>query len=1531
MLKYFFIALFFIFAVFLRVNSQEHISSINFTENKGQYPENIDYKLEINEGNIYLENNKITYQLFNRDLISDIYHGKLPNNTILNGHTYSVSFVNSLPNPIIKTTGKSANYSNFFIGQDNTKWASNVFDFQSVVYQDIYNGVDLKYYGSFGQVKYDFIVKPGAKTTDIDLKYEGVNKLKIKNGHLFIKTNYGILVEQSPYAYQIVDGKKQKVACKYVLKKNHLSFEFENDYNHNLELIIDPILAFATYTGSTASNFGCTATYDGAGNMYVGGTVFGFGYPTTSGAFQTTFSGGNIDMSITKFSSDGTTLLYSTYIGGGNNEIPHSLVVNNLNQLCIMGTSGSSNYPTTTGVYDNSFNGGPSLNLGNGYGFQYTFGCDIVVTKLNATGNSLLASTFVGGTGNDGINRNSELHYNYGDAFRGEIIVDNGNNIYIASTTSSADFPLNGATQTVYGGGGLDGCIFKLNGQLSNLMWSSYLGGSNFDCAYSIQLDSGGEIYVAGGTKSSNFTTTANALHQNYQGGAADGFITHFSATGNTIVASTYIGTAGYDQCFFVQADLDGDIFTVGQSNGNYPITAGTYNNPNSGQFIQKLPNDLSSSLVSTTIGTGSGEIDISISAFLVSDCNQIFISGWGGSTNRLTTLGALATQSTTVGLPVTSPTFQSSTDGEDFYLMVLNEDAENLLYATFFGGGTSHEHVDGGTSRFDKNGKVYQAVCAGCGGNSDFPTSSGAWSSTNNSTNCNLGAFKFDLANITPTVSVPQPFVCLPNSYNFLNNSSGGNAYEWHFGDGNTSTLFEPSHFYADTGSYVVELIVMDTSGCLANDTALLNVDVFMLDNAIITQTDTICKGDSTQLLASGGVSFQWTPNTYISNPNIANPIAYPPVTTTYQVVTVDSCGSDTAQITIQVFEDNVYTLLDTTICDGNNLQLEAFGGLQYQWSPNINITNINIPNPIVSPTTTMTYIVTGSTINGCSLRDSIEVSVLVDLGNVTPVINTSSSYICLPSQTQLTNGSINGNQFTWDFGDGNNSTDFEPNYIYSDTGHYEIQLIVEDTTGCYGTDSTTIEIDAFLANDALVSQPDTLCSGDSAFVVATGGISYQWTPNLFISNTNIANPAIFPPITTTYQVIATDSCSSDTAFVIISVYNDSVYTTPDTSICIGESVNFSAFGAIQYSWTPTINMADPTNATQILSPTTTTTYYVTGETINGCILSDSITVTVVLDIPTPQLPNDTLICKGDTINVEAFGGTDYSWTPQNILATPNGSSTLAYPIVSTMIHVDFINACGVVPDSFMIAVTDVYPNVVNDTTICPGDTAFLWANNADFYSWSPINSLTNPNSSNTLAMPLVNTPYHVICSNLIGCTQERIVNVNIYPIPSVYAGNDQYVYYGIPINLAGQADEPNVYWISEDSLSCYDCLDPILNPTHANEYILRVEDTHGCLNYDTVNIFVNGSIYIPNTFSPNGDGLNDIFKVKAEEILTFEINIFDRWGLLIFTSTDLDISWDGTYKGKLVQQDAYIWKVKYSDYFEKRVELIGHVNILR
>ena len=520
-------------------------------------------------------------------------------------------------------------------------------------------------------------------------------------------------------------------------------------------------------------------------------------------------------MCITKFSTDGTSLIYSTYLGGNGPENPHSLVVNDNDELFVFGSTGSPNFPTSTNAYDNTFNGGISWGFIGSY-IPYPNGVDIVATKFSSNGNNLLGSTFVGGTDNDGINESGANFYNtsglcnfYADEYRGEIILDSAGNCYIASTTKSIDFPMVGAAQSSLGGL-QDAIVFKLNNDLSSLLWSSYYGGNQNDAAYSLQINSLGDVYITGGTMSGNLNTTSTSSQPNYNGGV-DGFIAKFDNQ-NNLSAATYVGNGGYNQNYFVQIDINNDVFVFGLTNSAIPsFPAGIYSTSGS-QYIQKFTSDLSSISLSSTFGTGSVTKTITPTAFLVSDCGLIYVCGWGG----------LNGTGSTLNLPITSNAFQSTTDAADFYLGVFEEDMQSILYGTYFGGNQSPEHVDGGTSRFDKNGKVYQAVCAGCFTNNDFPTTPGAWSTTNGSaTNCNLGVFKFALEDINTAISVPNYYACIPNSYQFSSLSTGGNLYYWDFGDGNTSNLMSPSHLYADTGVYNVSLIVADSVSCVLSDTA--------------------------------------------------------------------------------------------------------------------------------------------------------------------------------------------------------------------------------------------------------------------------------------------------------------------------------------------------------------------------------------------------------------------------------------------------------------------------------------------------------------------------------------------------------------------------------------------------------------------------------------------------------------------------------------------------------------------------------------
>ncbi len=1279
-----YILLTFLFSLFI-VNGQEN-SLAQFIENKGQFLEQIDFKLSLKAGDLYFEGNKITYNLYEKGKISSYRHGFTDDSSNIKCHAFQAKFISS-KDPIKNPMDPTPNRYNYYIGNDTEKWSTDVKAYQKVRYDELYNNIDMVIYESHGNLKYDLLVHPGGNPKNIKIEYSGIDELKLKRGHLHLTTSLGDVIEQSPFAYQLIDNKKIPVKCKYKLTDSILSFYFPNGYNNKIELIIDPILVFSTYTGSTADNWGFTATYDGQGNMYIAGIAFDIGYPLTAGAYQISYNGGTgigypgTDVSISKLSADGTNLLYSTYFGGSGNENPHSIICNQTGELYVFGSTSSANLPTSGNAYDNSFNTGVTFTNSV---LNYVNGTDAYVVKFNASGAAILGSTYVGGSGNDAVNLSLNLKKNYADEFRGEIIVDNNDNCWVTTTTLSTDFPIIGGAQTA-NNGMQDAITFKLNSDLSSLLWSSYYGGSDDDAGYSIQLSSLNEPIISGGTVSNDLTTTPLVIYPNSIG-TQDGFVAKFNTSGNTISNATYIGTSSYDQSYFVQVDMNDNIYLYGQTEGAYPISPlGVFNNPNSGQFLHKLNPDMSSTLFSTVFGSGAG-INIAPSAFLVSDCELIYVSGWGGSVNY---------QGNTFNMPITGNSYQSNTDGSDFYLGVFTADANSLLYATYFGGGTSAEHVDGGTSRFDKSGHVYQAVCAGCGGNSDFPTTLGSWSSTNNSTNCNLGAFKFSLENINPIISIPQPYVCIPNSYQFTNLSQGGNQYLWDFGDGNTSTQFSPSHTYLDTGYFEVSLIVSDSIGCLETDTAIINIDVFNINNAIIQLVDTLCHGDTVQLDASGGATYQWSPSTNLSNPNIANPFAYPDTSTTYQVIAIDSCGADTALITLLFYDDS----------------------------------------------------------------------------------------------------------------------------------------------------------------------------------------------------TSIMN---------------------------------------DTLICMGDIVTLHAYGGANYNWYPTTGMINPGNQTPNVIPLDTTIYYVDITTPNGCIFTDSVQINVELSPPQPILPNDTILCAGDTLDIEILGVTNATWSPTNGLSDPNSPSTLVYPTNTITYNIEFENTCAIVNMDFTVTIIGMASQIANDTAICPGDTALLWATNSNNYSWTPIETLSNPDSSSTFAFPLEPTLYTVDVMNNIGCSVSENVFVDVYDLPFVSAGTDIWIQYGDVVELQGSTIH-NFYWESTDSMSCTNCLHPIVSPIQSSTYIIYVTDSNGCENSDTVQIILDGALYVPNTFTPNSDGINDFFEIKGQEIKTFEIWIFNRWGELIYNTKSMTDSWDGTYKNVPVQIDTYIWKIKYLDYQKNYVDLTGHINVLR
>ncbi len=764
----------FLFAPLVSIAAQ---AQIHFVENRGQWEADILFRADIPEGYLSIEKNALVYTRIKVNNPEYFHHGPKPGDT-LTIHNLRVAFEGASLQAQGEGEKKRNEYHNYFLGNDPSRWATKVPLFERVLIRNLYPGIDLEVYGRDARsVKYDFIVHPGADPTAIRLHYLGAESLKMDKGDLLIETAVGTLREKAPYSYQLQGKNPGTVRSKFMLDGTHVQIRV-SDYSPNYPLVIDPVVIFSTYTGSTADNFGFTATYDHKGNGFAGGDVRGGGYPSTPGVVQRVFHGGTADNNevlgdvprdcgIMKLSPDGRTKVWATYIGGSGNEQPHSMVVDKNNNLIVMGSTFSSDFP----------------NDGMGFSTSYKGKGDIFVIKISEDGTSILGMTYLGGSARDGLNgrrpfsslqpNTSPLGWNFGDEFRGEVIVDSKDNVYLASCTESSiavGFPAKNSFNTQFRGT-QDGCLFKLSPDLRKVEWGAYIGGPDFETSYGVALDGAGNVFVCGGSNSSGLNFGPGALNPAYQGGIADGYVMKISPDGNTILGGTFLGTGEYDQAHFVQVDKWGNVFVAGQTRGSWPVFPDdVYREPNGGQFITKLNNDLKTQQFSSIFGDGIEKPQISLTAFLVDSCERIFISGWGGEEND-PTLG-LGHGGNTARMKFTKDAYDSTTDGSDFYLAVYSKNMNKLLYATFIGGGSPGlggsnvlgEHVDGGTSRFDPKGIVYQSVCGGCGGPNtpDFPTTAGAYSQSNNSDNCNNALFKLDFENLNAAPDVRDTLITL-------------------------------------------------------------------------------------------------------------------------------------------------------------------------------------------------------------------------------------------------------------------------------------------------------------------------------------------------------------------------------------------------------------------------------------------------------------------------------------------------------------------------------------------------------------------------------------------------------------------------------------------------------------------------------------------------------------------------------------------------------------------------------------------------
>lgn len=1421
----------------------------DFRENKGQWHPDVLFQSNHGNATLYLEEHAMTWTIYHPEDFAAVHDViKLSeeemSNFVLRGHAFKVHFEGaSTPNVV----GQEANqgYYNYFIGNDSAKWASNVTSFNAVRYANIWTGIGMRMYSSSENLKYDFIVNAGANPDEVRLRYEGVDLIEVVDGQLVIHTSAGDIIEQAPYSYQMNGGAIEEVECHFIVEGDEVRFGLPAGYDASRTLVIDPVIIASTLSGSVGtSNYGHSAAFDPAGNIYTGAINFGGGYPTTTGAFQTTFPGGGgfspVCVSVSKLNPTGTDLIWASYLGGGGADYPHSLIVNDQEELYVYGSTNSADFPTTTNAHS-ATNGG---------------GADIFVTRFSASGANLLGSTYVGGSQDDG---RSAINANYGDVYRGEIYLDVNDRPVVASFSRSANFPTsNGAYQSTLSGA-QDAVLFCLNPTMTTLQYSTFLGGTLNDSAYGVRTTVDGEIYIVGGTESSNFPTTAGAYQTTFLGGedgwassGMDGFIAKFNPTATQLIACTFWATDENDQVFFVDLDNNDDVWVYGQSMGDIPVTDNVYSEENGRLFLSKFNPELTDLLVGTRIipvdffGSGGSPV-----AFLVDRCDNVYISN----------------HSATSGLSLTDDAvFQTG----GFYLAAYGPDCETLEFATYYTEG----HVDGGTSRFDKSGIVYQGVCSG----GNFFTNPDAWSSTQ--PGWDIGVFKMDFqvagVNASLTASAEALNGCAPHTVDF-NNYSVGNIFTWDFGDGSAeSNEFEPSHTYELPGLYTVQLISMDSLSCNIADTAYVNIAVSVPQDFNPSFTfDLNC--ETFELTTNNTTDAPWLAYTWdlgdgtiLEGENISHIYAEE------GEYTISLLAEDLGCINDESVEENVLVIgavLASTDAESyqgcGELEItfnNTSNGMTYEWDFGDGSPISTEENPTHTYTSPGEYevILTAFHPESCNLEDQAFLPVIVgeeqDIEALFQLVQTD----CEQFTVSGTNQSIGTNlEYFWEMGDGSTFETEDIEHNYASTGLYPVSLTITDPF-CDYTDTYELDVNVLTEVTAIIGNADLEdCAPYTVqFTNNSAGSIFTWDfgDGSAPVETQVAEHVYEESgvYTVTLTVEGLGNCggidqTTATVTVIEPPFIDALFTMEQMGACEAMTVNFedaSTGDNLDYNWD-----------------------------VNGVIYSVANFEHVFMGPGTYQI---TL-----TVSEDLCDGSD-----------------VFSDVIEVLEGIDLQS----VPDQFMCYYEDEKVIGVSG----PEGATYEW------------------NTGETTPIITVDQGgQYFVTATLNNCTDLRAIEVT--PVAEMYLFNNPTACEGLSTLLRIPYDNGSNYkWCNGEEID-------FIYASEAGEYCYEFVDEYGCLQQGEVVLDLidkDAMVYIPNAFTPNNDGVNDVFKAYGEELREFSLSVWNRWGEKVFETDDPEGYWDGSYQGGdyYTQNEVYTWRVEYRGTCSaEKIERKGNVVLLR
>jgi len=1063
------------------------------------------------------------------------------------------------------------------------------------------------------------------------------------------------------------------------------------------------------------------------------------------------------------------------------------------------------------------------------------------------------------------------------------VATDCSNNVYITGYTGPSttnNFPVFSGFQ-MSARGSLDAFVVKFNSS-GIRTWATFLGGSDYDEGYGIALDGSGNLFITGYTKSTNFPVLLG--FQMSLAGNRDAFIAKFNSSGNRLWITYFGGISGEEGNGIAIDKADNVLITGRTGSTNLPVfagfqmsTGGLYDG-----FVAKFDNS-GNRLWSTYYGGSESDNSRGIAT---DGSNNVFITG--------------STISLSVNNFPTFAGFQMGYGGGSIWgdaFIVKFDDTGNRLWATYYGGNADEY---GASLATDGSGNCY---ATGSVNSFNFPVTGGSCQSTRGGFAAGIGdhyLVSFDpFGNrlcATYVGGSGSEFMDLGSHITI----SGCYAYITGFSSGNYSvtTGSQQTTYGGGLRDAIVAQLPKDCSCSLPLSVSSLSTPT----------CSSQCSGTATAI-PCGQLPF-----TYLWSNGRTTQTITGLCGGTYTVTVSDATTATiTDTINITTVSLPVATILaDSTICAGKNATLSSPGGIAYLWSNGATTSSI-VVNPSITTTYSLSVTYASSCFNSCS-NNAIGSKTIIINSLPVPVISGNFS-ICTGESTSLV--ASGGTNYLWSTGASTSVIIVNPIIQAS----YSVTLT--DGNGCKGDGSVIVAVKAVpLANAGF---DVSICTGSGTTLNATGNGTYYWSPTTSLSCLTCSNPVATPSATTSYSLSISNSCGSITDSVkVVVTQTPSVNAGADATVCSGTTISLVASGSGIYSWAPITGLSCSTCSNPTANPTSSTNYIVT---VAGICGSGSDTVSIEVDAPNASITGISPICIGDSVVLSAFGGGTYLWntsaTTSWIIVSPSSLTTYSVTATSTLGCYDTA--------SLIITVSEPPVTILSSVTICSGDVATLSATGGGNYLWS--NGSTN---SAIQVSPMSAMTYSVVVFSG-ACSDTASAVVTVVSNPVVSAASNVTITQGESTTLT--ASGGGIYaWsngLTDSSI--------IVSPTISTFYCITVTNTNNCTDSDcvTVSVIVEpvdcsniGDLYLPNAFSPNGDNENDEFKIfygNFSCIKSQSITIYNRWGEIVFESSEIEFKWSGIHNDKILDSGVYTYYLRAILVMGEEISRKGNVSLMK